>query len=314
MDVVFIGTSSAMPAFNRWLPSILLRVEDDYLLMDCGEGTQYRVIKAGLKVNKLAAVFITHLHGDHFFGLPGLLETLGLLGREKPLRIYGPKGLEEFVRSSMRVEKLEYALQICEASPGALMAGGSYRVSAIPAAHGVEAYSYKVECNVMPGKFYEEKARELGIPPSPARKRLLAGKPVRLPDGREIQPHEVVGPPRPGLSLVYSGDTLPNAGLAECSKNVDVLIHEATFTEEHSDEAKISGHSTAKEAARIAKIAGAKMLVLFHYSGRYRSEEPFLAEARQVFRRTYASCDMLKISVRRMDMSGLSATFTRLIY
>ena len=310
IDIVFIGTSSAIPAFNRWLPSILVKVDNEYLLLDCGEGTQYRIIKAGLKVNRLTAVFITHLHGDHFYGLPGLLESLGVLGREKPLKVYGPRGLKGFLEASLHAKALEYPLEIIEVAPGELLVRDSYKVLAFPAIHGVEAYSYKIVCNSIPGKFNENKARELGIPPSPLRKRLLRGEPVRLSSGRIVYPSEVVGPPRTGLSIVYSGDTVPNRILVEQSKDVDVLIHEATFTEKHAEEAEVSKHSTARGAALAAEAAQVKLLILFHYSGRYRSQEPFLEEARPVFRRTYASLDMLKVSLKRVNVNDLRATFT----
>ena len=312
VELVFIGTSSATPSRERWLPAILVKLEGEFLLMDCGEGTQYRVFKAGLRVNKLSSILITHMHGDHVYGLPGLLESLGMWGRQARLRVYGPRGIREFLEGALTCRDLGYELEVEEVRAGTLISTECYRVVAIPVKHTVEAYAYALIERDRPGKFDDEKARELGIPPGPLRRRLLEGFSVKLPSGRLVMPREVVGPPRKGLKVVYSGDTAPVGELVEASRRADLLVHEATFSSDLVEEAHATGHSTAEEAARCALEAQVKLLVLFHYSSRYRDLSPLVNEARKVFKRTYASYDMMRLRLVRLGVNGLLATFTKI--
>ena len=309
MQIVFLGTGSSTPTEDRWLPSVLLSVKGESLLLDCGEGTQYRVLTAGLKVNKLAAILVTHMHGDHLYGLPGLLESLEVWGRREPLRVFGPSGIDEYLNAALARRELAYTVTAESVAPGLVMTRPGYRVYAVHVDHGVEAYAYIVVEDDYPGKFDEVKAKELGIPPGPLRRKLLLGEPVTLPDGRVVEPREVVGPSRRGLKVVYSGDTRPCDDLIQAAKGADLLIHEATFSSDLEEEAKLSFHSTASGAAKAASQACAKLLVLTHFSGRYRSVSPLLEEARTVFWRSYAAKDMLKVELKRWGESWLVAQF-----
>lgn len=309
MQIVFLGTGSSTPSEDRWLPSVLLNVKGEFLLLDCGEGAQYRVLAAGLKVNRLAAILVTHMHGDHLYGLPGLLESLGVWGRREPLRVFGPSGISEYLNAALTRRGLEYAVTAEQVAPGLLMVRPGYRVYAVRVDHGVEAYAYIVVEDDYPGRFDEAKARELGIPPGPLRRKLLLGERVTLPDGRVIEPREVVGPSRKGLKAVYSGDTRPCEDLIQAAVGADLLVHEATFSSDHEKEAQLSFHSTASGAAETASRASVKMLVLTHFSGRYKDVSPLVSEARRIFRRSYAAKDMLKIELKRWEEGWLITQF-----
>ncbi|MCD6357311.1 MAG: ribonuclease Z [Thermoproteales archaeon] len=311
-DVTFLGTGSAVPSARRWLPSILVRLRGEYLLLDCGEGAQYRVLRAGLRVNKLVAVLVTHLHGDHVYGLPGLLESLGMWGRSRCLEVWGPRGLKEYLEAALARGEVEYPLKIGEVEPGVVLSREGYEVVAVPVEHKVEAYAYVIVERDLPGKFNERKAEELGIPPSPLRRMLIQGLPIKLPDGRIVTPQDVVGPPRKGLKIVYSGDTMPCEALVEAASRADLLIHDATFASEHKEEAEASGHSTAAEAAECAAKARVKLLFLFHYSNRYSDLSGLLVEARKIFRRSYLSEDLLRITLRRWGTDSLMVSLSKL--
>jgi len=309
MRIVFLGTGSSTPTEDRWLPSILVNVRGEHLLLDCGEGAQYRVLKAGLKVNKLAAILISHMHGDHLYGLPGLLESLEVWGRREPLSIIGPPGIVEYVNAALTRKRLAYPIVVEEAAPGLVVERPSYRVYAVRVDHGIEAYAYAMVEDDYPGKFDSARAEKLGIPPGPLRRRLLLGERVVLPNGKVVEPQEVVGSPRRGLKVVYSGDTRPCQSLVDASRGADLLIHEATFSSEHEEEAQLSFHSTAAEAAEVASKSFAKLLVLTHFSGRYRNADVLLGEAQKLFRRSYAAKDMLRIELKRWERSWLVARF-----
>ncbi|MEM1508719.1 MAG: ribonuclease Z [Thermofilaceae archaeon] len=308
-ELVFIGTGSATPIGERWLPGLLVKIRGDFLLLDCGEGVQYRILKAGLKVNRLVAILITHLHGDHLYGLPGLLESLGMWGRTSPLKVLGPTGIEDFIEHAVFSEDLGYELVVETLKPGVVMYGNGYDVITIPVRHTINSFAFIILEHDLPGKFSEEKAKELGIPAGPIRRQLLAGKKVKLHSGRVVEPSEVVGPPRRGLKIVYSGDTMPCVELIEASSKADVIIHEATFSSHNGIEAYLSGHSTALEAAHAASVAKAKVLILKHFSNRYKNLDLLLQEARQVFEGTYLSRDLLKLIIRRQDEESLITTF-----
>lgn len=309
-EVVFLGTGSSTPTRERWLPSMLARVRGEFLLLDAGEGVQYRVLTAGLKVNRLEAILISHLHGDHLHGLPGLLESLDVWGRRRPLPILGPQGLAEYVECSLRYKKLSYDVRVLEVKPGTILSRPSYEVKAVPVSHGVEAYSFIIVESELPGKFNEGRAEELRVPWGPERRKLLMGHPITLSSGRVVYPEEVVGRPRRGLRVVYSGDTEPCDLLVGASLHADLLIHEATFSSEHSLEARESHHSTAREAAEVAARAAAKVLVLFHFSARYPNLSPLLAEAQLAFRCTYLATDLMKVSLKKWGSEWLVLKFS----
>ncbi|MCS7104499.1 MAG: ribonuclease Z [Thermofilaceae archaeon] len=307
--IVFLGTGSSNPVENRWLPSILLKIRNSFLLLDCGEGSQYRILKAGLRVNKLSAILITHLHGDHIYGLPGLLESLEMWGRTKPLPILGPPGVRDFLNATVLRKALDYGIEIREISPGLVLSEKGYNVYAIAANHGVDSYAYVIVESNIPGRFNTKKANELGLPPGPLRRKLVLGEPVTLPDGTVVKPEDVVGKPRKGLKIVYSGDTSPCDRIIEASLNADVLIHEATFSSTNEYEARASFHSTAIDAAQVASHAAVKLLLLTHFSSRYVELTNLLNEARTVFKRTYLSKDMLKVELKRWVNEWLLVEF-----
>jgi len=300
LEVVFLGTSGSVPTPERGLPAVAVRRGGELLLLDCGEGTQRQMMRAKVGFPTRFRIFITHLHGDHVFGIPGLLHTMALMNRDAPLEIYGPKGLANFVRTVLEVVhmKSDYPVYVREVGDGVVYDGGDYVVRACWVSHGVPALAYAVEEKPRPGRFHPERARALGVPMGPLWKRLQMGKAVRLPDGRLVRPEDVLGPARPGLKLVYSGDTGPCEALVELARGADLLIHEATLGDEHTERAIAEGHSTPSIAAQTALKAGVKRLVLTHISARYRDTTTLLEQARATFPNTIVAEDLMRISLR----------------
>jgi len=303
LRVIFLGTSGSIPTPRRGAPAVAVVREGEILLLDCGEGTQQRMFAARLGFSRPMRVFITHLHGDHVLGLPGLLQTMSLLGRERPLRVYGPRGIREFLEAftSILGEPL-FPLEVGEVvEPGRVCDGRGYKVLAVPADHNVEAWSYALVEDPRPGRFHPERALELGVPEGPLWKRLQRGERVRLPDGRVVRPEEVVDPPRPGRKIVYSGDTRPNEGLVELARGADLLIHESTFGDDLAEKALLDGHSTPSQAAEVARRAGVGELILTHISPRYSDPSELLGQARRVFGRTRIAEDLMEVEVPLRD-------------
>lgn len=313
-SITFLGTGASCPTKDRWLPGILVRIRDEFVLLDCGEGVQYRILTAGLKVNKLSVILITHLHGDHVYGLPGLLESLSNWGRARPLTIIGPRDLFTFLDFLQLRNKLNYEISFMYAHDGLAFKRKGYTITAVSVRHGVEAYGYVITEDPLPGEFNVAKAQELGIPPGPQRMMLVQGKPISLPNGRVVHPSEVLGQSRQGLKVAYSGDTAPYTALADAARGADALIHEATFASEHKLEAESSFHSISAEAARIALEARVKSLFLTHFSNRYSESEllQLLSEARGIFRRTFLAKDLCKLELTRFHINGLTIWFDRI--
>ncbi len=309
--VTFIGTGASTPARGRWLPGILVGLRGEYILLDCGEGVQYRILSAGLRVNRLSAILITHMHGDHVYGLPGLLESLNRWGRAEKLTLVGPVDLEQLLDALKLRERLAYEVELVRARDCMRLQMGGYAIEAAAVEHGVEAYAYAIVEEPLPGTFDAERAEELGVPQGPLRSKLLRGEPVLLPGGRIVYPSDVVGPSRRGLKVTYSGDTVPCPRLVELARGSDVLIHEATFSLAQREEARLSFHSTAAGAAEDARRAGVGLLLLTHFSSRYGEEgvEGLLREARGVFRRAYAARDMMRVKLTRLREDWLLASF-----
>jgi len=253
LDIVFLGTSASAPTARRAPSALLIRRGGDRLLFDCGEGTQRQLLRSSVGLIDLEQIFVTHLHADHYLGLPGLLKTFSLRMREAPLTIYGPAGLRELTESLRRVfGRLSYRVELVELAPGELVRGEGYRICAFPVSHGVAALGYALVEDERPGRFDDRAADALGVPFGPERGRLQRGEPVILPDGRSVSAAELVGPPRPGRTIVYTGDTTPAEMVPALFPGADVLVHEATFTEEEAERARITGHSTARQAAQLA--------------------------------------------------------------
>ena len=300
IEVVFLGTSGSIPTPERSSPCLALRRLGELFLFDCGEGAQRQLMRSGLGFPAKLRIFISHLHGDHVFGLPGLIHTLSLLDRRAPLEIYGPPGLEAFlscVRATIGLRP-RFELIVREIGEGVVLETEDYVVRAVWVEHSVPTLAYALEERPRPGRFYPEKAYELGVPKGPLWKQLQLGKPVRTPDGRIVRPEQVLGPPRKGLKIVYSGDTYWSEALVALAKGADLLVHECTFDNALSDRAEEDKHSTPEIATRTALEAGVHRLILTHISARYKDPGVLLEQARALFPNTMVAHDLLRIELR----------------
>jgi ribonuclease Z len=293
MDVslFFVGTAGSVPTARRGLPALLLRAGGHRLLFDCGEGTQQQLLRS-IGLPDLDAVFLTHFHLDHWLGLLGMLKTFDLRARDKPLSVHGPPGTERLFGALRPVlGRTGYPLAITDIEPHAEFRFGSFLITPFPVKHRVEAYGYAFVEDERPGRFDVEAARALGIPEGPAWGRLQRGETV---DG--ITPERVMGAARPGRRIVLSGDTAPCQAVEVFAHRADVLVHEATFMEEERERARETAHSTARQAAEIARDAGVGLLALNHLSTRYFPRE-VRDEARAVFPNTVVPRDFDEIAV-----------------
>jgi len=303
MRVIPLGTSSGKPTLRRNVSALAVAREAEWLLFDCGEGTQMQITRAGLSPSRLSAVFITHLHGDHFNGLPGLLSTMGLDRRTRGLGLTGPQGIREYLGllERLRVAFLTYPLELRQfnslAESTMVYETAEYSVSAVALDHRLFALGYRVDERPRPGRFNVEQARKLGVPEAPLWGRLQSGEDGRLVDNRVVCSSEVMGAERPGKSIAYCLDTRPCETALELARDVDLLIHEATYTEEFASEAQQYGHSTAAQAARTARDAGARRLLITHFSTRFPDPSPLLQEARAIFPDTILAEDLMEIEV-----------------
>ncbi|MEM2454914.1 MAG: ribonuclease Z [Candidatus Bathyarchaeia archaeon] len=300
IKIIFLGTSGSLPTNDRSLPSIVIQREGEILMFDCGEGTQRQMMRAGIGFNRRMTVFITHMHGDHVLGLPGMIQTMSLLGRDKPLRIYGPPGIKAFIDAVISTVSfwLSFPIEVNEIDDeGIAYDCEGYEVRAVWADHSIPSLAYALVEKPRPGKFYPEKAIALGVPKGSLWGRLQKGIDVVLPDGRIVKPSDVLGPPRPGRKIAYSGDTRPSEKIVELATGADVLIHEATLGDDLLERAEEEGHSTPSGAARIALKAGAKLLVLTHISARYTETEMPLSEAKKIFPNTLIARDLDEIEI-----------------
>jgi ribonuclease Z len=297
LDVVFLGTAGSMPTAQRAPAALLVRRGGDKLLFDCAEGTQRQLLRSSVGLLELEDVFVTHFHADHVLGLPGMLKTFALRGRELPLRIYGPRGLVDLVVSLKRVlGKLTYELDLLELEPGDVLERDGYRLATFAVAHGVSALGWSVIEATRPGRFDVAGADALGVPNGPERGELQRGEAVIVADGRTVTPDEVVGEPRPGRKLVITGDTAPAETIVEAAWGADVLVTEATFSEEESERAAETRHQTATQAAEIARRAEVGLLALTHLSNRYFGPE-IAEEARELFPETVVPRDFDVIEI-----------------
>ena len=307
MKIIPLGTSSGKPTLRRNVSALAVVAEGEWWLFDCGEGTQTQIARAGISPQKLTGVFISHLHGDHFNGLPGLLSTMSLDQREKELTLVGPTGIDEYLKllAKLKICHVNYPLRLREfdaqyfagVEQEMVYESARFTVTTRPLDHRIFALGYRLEEKTKPGRFNLECAKALGIPPGPLYSRLQSGHPVTLEDGRVIHPSEVLGPPRPGKVVSYCLDTRPCANAVKLSENADWLIHEATFTEELIEESNHFGHSTAIQAAEIAIEAKARRLLITHFSSRFPDIRLLLEEARSVFPQTVAAEDLIEVEV-----------------
>ncbi|MBD3205861.1 ribonuclease Z [Candidatus Bathyarchaeota archaeon] len=298
MKVVFLGTSGSMPTAERSSSSTVIKIGRDLVMFDCGEGTQRQMVKARVGFRRDMIILISHLHGDHILGIPGLLQTMSLLGRERQLEIFGPVGLVDYIRSfSETLGGPSFPVIIYEIQEsGKIHEEDRFKIIAVPVEHRLAGWSYGFIEEPRPGRFYPEKARELGVPEGPLWHKLQHGESVEI-NGSTVNSSQVTDPSRPGRKIVYSGDTRPTNDVRNLSDRADLLIHEATFMDELRDRAIEDGHTTVKEAAELAREAGVKKLALTHISSRYPDSEPLLNEARSVFKRTIIAEDLMEIEI-----------------
>lgn len=299
MKLVFLGTSASQPTEDRGMSSVCLVREGEILMFDAGEGTQLAFLKAGLGWNKKMKIFLTHLHGDHCVGVLGLLQTMTLQNRSRPMEIYGPKGVEDFIVANTKVLNvgLPFPLKITPIKEGLTFEDEEYTISACEAEHSVPAFSYLFHEKDRPGKFYPEKAKKLGISEGKLWHELQHGKDVSIGD-KTIKPFDVLGEKRSGKKIGVSGDTRPTKKLEEFFKDCNYLIFDSTFSDEIKDKAEETFHSTAKEAAQLAKNANVSNLILTHFSARYKDESVLAQEAKSIHNSVIAAKDLMEIEIK----------------
>ena len=312
MNITFLGTSSGVPTLTRNVSSLALKLSQkaEVWLFDCGEGTQHQLIKSTIKSSQIRKIFITHMHGDHIYGLPGLLATLGLSGNSKGIDIYGPSNLKNFISSALKNSycKISFPLKFFEVENSAqtntnLFEDELMEVKCASLKHRLPAFGYRVSEKDKPGQFNLEKAKKLNIPEGPIYGRLHSGQRVKLEDGRILNGSDFCGEPRKGESFVYCTDTIFSKRAVELSKNVDLLVHESTFSDKDEEMAFEKLHSTTIMAAKTALLSNAKKLVLTHISPRYTPKSlvkpiDLLNEAKQIFPNTFLAKDFLTIKIR----------------
>lgn len=298
MELYFLGTGAGMPSKERNVTAIALTLYDERgtaWLFDCGEGTQHQMLRSPLKASRLEFIFITHLHGDHVYGLPGLLTSRSNQGGTTPVTLYGPPGLESMLEPVLRYSQahLSYELTYREVAEGTLFEDDKFEVVCAKLDHRIDSYGYKIIQKDRTGKLDSAKLKAMGISPGPIFGKLKHGETVTLPDGTAIDGNVFIGPPIPGKKIVVLGDTRKCDAAVKLARDADVLIHEATFDSSLHNLAQSYYHSTAKDAALTAKEAGVKTLILTHISSRYQEEQAMLlaAEAQELFAETQLSRD-----------------------
>jgi len=300
LSIIFLGTGGSWPTVKRNVSSIAIKRGSEILLFDCGEGTQRQFQKSKLSYMQISKIFITHFHGDHFLGLPGLIQTMQLNDRENPLHIYGPRGMVKLTSQLLTLGyfRPSYEIVAHEIKGGDVVDCKGYSIHVLEVNHNIPAHAYCVQEAKRPGKFNKPKALDLGIPEGPLFSKLQRGKSITLGDGRMITPDMVLGPSRFGRKIVISGDTKPIKSMVTFSKGADVLIHEATFDTELEDISLEYGHTTARQAAEIAKKAQVTCLFLTHISPRYLNHQVLEEEARKIFKKAFVPKDFQQIEVK----------------
>jgi ribonuclease Z len=298
MEIVFLGTSGSMPSPKRNVPAIAIKRGGEIILMDCGEGTQRQFMLSKLSFMQVSKVLISHFHGDHFLGLPGLVMTMALNDRSEPLEIYGPGGAVDAIKALLELNlfKATFDVRVREMKPGDSVDCGEYYIKAARSLHQVPTLAFCLEEKTRPGRFNLERAKELGLPEGPLYRRLQMGEEV-VWKGRRIKPEMVLGPPRRGRKVVYTSDTRPNEELIPFARDCDVLIHDSTVESGLETQANEYGHSSARQAAEIAKKCGAGILFLTHISPRYGDPQAIEREAKEVFPNSRLAYDFLEYTV-----------------
>ena len=300
LRVVFLGTSGSVPTLKRSLPSVVVQGPRDQWMLDCGENVQRQMMAAKVSFHRKMKIFITHLHGDHVLGLPGLLQTMALMDRIEPVQIYGPACLKDYLVCTKETLNfgLNYPVEINQIlSEGVVCEEEEYQVIATKSNHAVESYAYAFVEKLRPGKFYPKKALALGIAAGELWSKLQRGEEVTLSDGKVVKPSYVMGPMRAGRKIVYTGDTKPFEGFAKFAEDADLVIHDCTFDDSLTEKAAVDGHSTPTQAAEQAKAAGAKQLVLSHISARYPDAGLLLEQAKKVFPNSILAEDLMELEL-----------------
>jgi len=300
LSIIFLGTGGSWPTVKRNVTSTAVKRCSEIILFDCGEGTQRQFQKSKLSYMQISKIFITHFHGDHFLGIPGLIQTMQLNDRDKPLHIYGPKGMKKLADQllSLGYFKPNYEIIVHEIDEGDTIDFDEYVIKVLRVKHGIPSLAYSINEKMRPGKFDKPKALKLGIPEGPLFSKLQHGKTITLEDGRKIKPDTVLGPARKGRKIVISGDTKPVEPMINFAKDADVLIHEATFDSEMEDVASEYGHTTAAQAAEIAKKSNIGKLFLTHVSPRYLDYHILENEANKIFKESFVPKDFQEFEVK----------------
>lgn len=300
LSIRLLGTSASRPTVERNVSAVAIHREGETLLVDCGEGTQRQMMRYGISF-ALEDIFFTHMHADHILGVIGLIRTMALQGRIEKLRLWGPKGTSRVLKraEALGFERATFPVEILEIEPDQRIDRKDYEIVGFPVDHrGSASLGYALVEPERKGRFNPELARELGIPEGPLWGQIHRGIAVTLDDGRVIEPSVLVGDKRPGRTVVITGDTRPCDGTVAASRNADLLIHEATFGDEEAERAVQTGHSTAREAAEVARDAGVRRLLLTHFSARYSRDAGELErEARSVFPDSFIGKDGLELDV-----------------
>ncbi len=310
IKVRFLGTSSAMPTEQRGLSCTLIQYENELLFFDCGEGAQRAALMNGVGFSKPTSIFISHMHGDHVVGLLGLLQTMAMQNRNKPLYVFGPKGIVEFLQLNQKILNfgLTYPVYGKVVRRGVVFDSkkSRYRVLSEKSEHTTLSYAYLFWEKDKPGRFKPQTALRLGVPEGPLWSKLQSGQIIISPSTRKkVKPEQVLGPSRPGRKIGISGDTRPNERLLKFFHGCDVLVFDSTYADEHSENAKENMHSTSREAASLAKKAKVKQLILTHFSARYSDVRDLVRQAREVFPNTIAAEDNLVYDLSSMRASSI---------
>ena len=298
--VVFLGTSGSVPTLKRSLPSVVVQCPKELWMFDCGENTQRQMMQSKVSFHKKLKVFLTHLHGDHVLGLPGVLQTMALMDRKEPVQVYGPAGIKDFLVCTKETLNfgLTFPVEINEIlAEGIISNEDNYSVVAVKSNHAVESYAYAFVEKPRPGKFYPKKAAALGVPVGELWSKLQGGKEITLPNGKVVKPSDVMGPLRAGRKIVYTGDTRPFEAFTKFAAGADLVIHDCTFDDSLVEKAALDGHSTPSQAAEQARAAGAKLLVLSHISARYADASLLLEQAKKTFANTVLAQDFLELEL-----------------
>jgi ribonuclease Z len=300
LSIIFLGTGGSWPTVKRNVSSIAVKRGREVLLFDCGEGTQRQIQKSNVSYMQISKIFITHFHGDHFLGLPGLIQTMQLNDRKKSLSIYGPLGINKLMKSLLNLGyfKPEFIINTYELKNLDYLEFDEYIIKTIKVDHGVDALGYCFEEKSRPGKFDKTKALKLGIPEGPLFSRIQKGKSIILKNGQKIKSDQILGPPRKGRKIVISGDTKPIKEMIEFSKHSDILIHDSTFDSKLEKLANDYGHSTTVQSAEIAKIAEVNKLFLTHISPRYLENKMLENEARIIFNNSFIAKDFQVVELK----------------